>query len=117
MTDTHQGQQRPLPAAAGSRERPVLPTGALERTGRLALLPLRHAARTAASRPERVEAGSIALRALSLRCRDAYRPLTEAAGIAHMIRDTGWLSVYRTEASFAAAEEEFALQRRRGVVR
>jgi len=32
-----------------------------------------------------------------------------------MIRDTGWLSVYRTEASFAAAEEEFALQRRRGV--
>jgi len=25
-----------------------------------------------------------------------YRLLTEAAGIAHMIRDTGWLSVYRT---------------------
>ena len=69
----------------------------------------------AASRPDRVEASSIALRELSLRCRDAYRPLTEAAGIAHMIRDTGWLSVYRTEASFAAAEEEFALQRRRGV--
>ena len=37
----------------------------------------------------------MALRELSLRCRDAYRPLTEAAGIADMIRDTGWLSVYR----------------------
>jgi len=49
MTDGHQVQQRPLRAAAGSRERPVLPTGALGRTGRLALLPLRHAARTAAS--------------------------------------------------------------------
>jgi len=47
MTDGHQRQQRPLGAAAGSRERPVLPTGALGRTGRLAMLPLRHAARTA----------------------------------------------------------------------
>ena len=35
--------------AVGSRERPVLPTGALRRGGRLAVLPLRHAARTAAS--------------------------------------------------------------------
>ena len=49
MTDGHQGQQRPLPAV-GNRERPVLPTGALGRTGRLALLPLRHAVRTAARR-------------------------------------------------------------------
>jgi hypothetical protein len=49
MTDGHQVQQRPLPAAVESRERPVLPTGALRRTGRLALLPLRHAARTAAA--------------------------------------------------------------------
>ena len=49
MTDIHQGQQPPLPAAAGSRERPVLPTGALGRTGRLAMLPLRHAVRTAAA--------------------------------------------------------------------
>jgi predicted unusual protein kinase regulating ubiquinone biosynthesis (AarF/ABC1/UbiB family) len=64
MTDIHQGQRRPLPAAAGSRERPVLPTGALGRTGRLATLPLRHAARTAAaaSRLPRTGADQIAAR-------------------------------------------------------
>src|SRR5690242_8765029 len=39
-----------LPArAVGQRERPVLPAGGLRRTGRLAVLPLRHAARTAAA--------------------------------------------------------------------
>jgi D-amino-acid dehydrogenase len=69
----------------------------------------------AASRPSRVEAISIALRELSRRCRAAYVPLTEAAGISDMIRDTGWLSVYRTEDSFAAAAEELDLQRRRKV--
>ena len=47
MTDGHQRQQRPLRAAVGSQERPVVPTGALRRTSRLAVLPLRHAARTA----------------------------------------------------------------------
>jgi hypothetical protein len=31
MTDGHQVQQRPLPAAVESRERPVLPTGALSK--------------------------------------------------------------------------------------
>jgi D-amino-acid dehydrogenase len=69
----------------------------------------------AASRPSRVEAISIALRELSRRCRAAYQPLVEQAGIADMIRDIGWLSVFRTEDSFAAAEDEFDLQRRRGV--
>src|ERR1700761_2720983 len=49
MTDGHQRQQRPLRAAAESQERPGVPTGALRRTSRLAGLPLRHAARTAAA--------------------------------------------------------------------
>jgi hypothetical protein len=49
MTDGHQRQQRPLRAAVESQERPVVPTGALRRTTRLAVLPLRHAARTAAA--------------------------------------------------------------------
>ena len=45
MTEGH-----PLPIrAASQRERPVLPAGGLRRTGRLAALPLRHAARTAAA--------------------------------------------------------------------
>src|SRR5579862_6869425 len=64
MTDGHQGQQRPLQAAAAVRERPVLPTGALRRTSRLAALPLRHAARTAAaaSRLSRTATGQVAAR-------------------------------------------------------
>ena len=49
MTDGHQRQQWPLRAAVGSQERPVVPTGALRRTSRRAVLPLRHAARTAAA--------------------------------------------------------------------
>src|SRR5258705_1785020 len=49
MTDGHQRQQRPLRAAGVSQERPVVPTGALRRTSRLAVLPLRHAVRTAAA--------------------------------------------------------------------
>lgn len=69
----------------------------------------------AASRPSRVEAISIALRELSLRCLAAYKPLTEAAGISDMIHHTGWLSVYRTEESFAEAAAEFDLQRRRKI--
>jgi predicted unusual protein kinase regulating ubiquinone biosynthesis (AarF/ABC1/UbiB family) len=58
MTDGHRRQQRPLPAAVGSRERPVLPTGAFGRTGRLAMLPLRHAARTAAAAGRLSRAGA-----------------------------------------------------------
>jgi predicted unusual protein kinase regulating ubiquinone biosynthesis (AarF/ABC1/UbiB family) len=54
-----------LPArAVGQRERPVLPAGGLRRTGRLAALPLRHAARTAAAatRLSRVAADQVAAR-------------------------------------------------------
>ncbi len=69
----------------------------------------------AASRPDRVEDISKALRELSLRCVAAFKPLTEAAKIGDMIRDTGWLSVYKTEASFKHARDEFELQERRGV--
>ena len=74
MTDGHQGQQRPLQAAAGSRERPVLPTGALGRTGRLAMLPLRHAARTRRGRQPAVPG----------RCRPGRRPDRRAG-----VRDPG----------------------------
>ncbi len=63
MTDGHQGQQRPL-GAVGSRERPVVPTSALGRTSRLAMLPPRHAARTAAaaSRLSRAATDQVAAR-------------------------------------------------------
>jgi predicted unusual protein kinase regulating ubiquinone biosynthesis (AarF/ABC1/UbiB family) len=49
MTNVYQRPQRPLEAVTDSKERPALPTGALRRTGRLAMLPLRHAGRTAAA--------------------------------------------------------------------
>jgi predicted unusual protein kinase regulating ubiquinone biosynthesis (AarF/ABC1/UbiB family) len=56
---------QPLPTqAAGQRERPVLPAGGLRRTGRLAALPLQHAARTAAAatRLSRMAADQVAAR-------------------------------------------------------
>ena len=64
MTDGYQRQQRSLEAAVGGQERPVLPTGALRRTSRLAMLPLRHAARTAAaaSRLSRAATDQVAAR-------------------------------------------------------
>src|SRR5712692_2756197 len=59
-----EGDAWPSRAAAGHREQPVLPTGGLWRTGRLAALPLRHAARTAAAatRLSRAAADQIAAR-------------------------------------------------------
>jgi predicted unusual protein kinase regulating ubiquinone biosynthesis (AarF/ABC1/UbiB family) len=48
MIDGNPRTQRPS-AGPGIVERPVLPTGTLRRSGRLAVLPLRHAARTAAA--------------------------------------------------------------------
>jgi len=64
MTDGHLRPQRPLEAATQRKERPVLPTGALRRTSRLAVLPLRHAARTAAtaSRLSRAASDQVAAR-------------------------------------------------------
>jgi len=64
MTGGDRSQQRSLAAAAGSQERPVLVTGALWRTGRLAMLPLRHAGRTAAAASglSRAAGGQVAAR-------------------------------------------------------
>src|SRR5215831_8089689 len=62
MTDRQPRQHQT--EAAGILERPVLPTGALRRTSRLAALPLRHAARSAAaaSRLSRVAGDQVAAR-------------------------------------------------------
>lgn len=68
-----------------------------------------------ASRRERVETISVALRSLVAPAMDAYRPLIEAAGVADMFRPTGMLMVFETEAKFAAFADDLALQLRRGV--
>ncbi len=62
MTDSQPHQRETGPAAGW--ERPVLPTSGLWRTSRLAALPLRHAARTAAaaSRLSRATRGQVAAR-------------------------------------------------------
>src|SRR3546814_5555569 len=68
-----------------------------------------------ASSPARVEAASIALRALLKGAMAAYDPLLEAAGIRDMIRRSGWVSVYETEAGFRSYASKLEMQRRRGV--
>jgi predicted unusual protein kinase regulating ubiquinone biosynthesis (AarF/ABC1/UbiB family) len=64
MTDRHRRQPWAPGTAVRLQERPVLPTGGMRRTGRLALLPLRHAGRTAAaaSRLSRAAGGQVAAR-------------------------------------------------------
>jgi D-amino-acid dehydrogenase len=68
-----------------------------------------------ASSPRRVEAISIALRPLLTQAVESYVPLLKSAGLEDMLRRTGWLGVYESERKFAAAQADFALQRRRGV--
>jgi D-amino-acid dehydrogenase len=68
-----------------------------------------------ASTPRRVEEISLALRPLLVQAVDAYLPLLESAGVADMLRRTGWLCVYESGRTFAAAQGDLALQRRRGV--
>lgn len=68
-----------------------------------------------ASSPKRVEEVSIALRQLLRGALAAYDPLLEAAGIRDMIRRSGWVAVYETEAGFRSYQSKLELQRRRGV--
>jgi D-amino-acid dehydrogenase len=68
-----------------------------------------------ASSPRRVEEISIALRALTAPALDSYGPLLKSAGAEEMIRRTGWLVVYETDAKFRGAEGDLEYLRRRGV--
>ncbi|HMA15257.1 MAG: NAD(P)/FAD-dependent oxidoreductase [Bacteroidota bacterium] len=68
-----------------------------------------------ASSPARVEEVSIALRALLTGALAAYDPLLEAAGIRDMIKRSGWVCVFETEAGFRGYQAKLELQRRRGV--
>ncbi|MCH7794855.1 MAG: FAD-dependent oxidoreductase [Proteobacteria bacterium] len=69
----------------------------------------------AASRPKRVEQISIALAALLAGSFAAFDRLLAAADAADMLRRTGWLCVYETEAGLEAYRPMLELQRRRGV--
>ena len=69
----------------------------------------------AASSTRRVEEISIALAALSEGALAAYTPLLAQADAKDMIRRTGWVNVYESEAGFRRYAPILELQRRRGV--
>ncbi len=69
----------------------------------------------AASRPARVEEISIALASLLGRAAGSYRDLTAATGAEDLLRPTGTIFVYTTEAGFEAARFAHDLRRRRDI--
>ena len=69
----------------------------------------------AASRPARVEAIAGALKPLLGAAIEAWLPLLEMAGATEMLRRTGWLTLYESDASFRKAQWGLDLQRRLGV--
>ena len=79
MIDGNPHAQRPS-EAGGGWERPVLATGTLRRSSRLAVLPLRHAARTAAaaSRLSRAATDQVAARTAE----HVFATLGELKGVA-----------------------------------
>jgi D-amino-acid dehydrogenase len=69
----------------------------------------------AASKPERVEEISIALRSLMLQAMAAHKTLAKEAGEPEILRETGWLAIFETEKKFKAYQWDLDLQQRRGV--
>lgn len=69
----------------------------------------------ASARPDRVEATSKVLAGFLAHAIDTYRPLIDAAGAQRLIRETGELYVYQSDAAFAAAQAGHEIRRRRGV--
>jgi D-amino-acid dehydrogenase len=69
----------------------------------------------AASKPERVEEISIALRAILTRALDVHKDLAKAIGEATMVRETGWLGVFESDKKFESYQWDLDIQKRRGV--
>lgn len=69
---------------------------------------------TAAARPARVQHIATALRALHERVFDCYAPLVRAAGCEHLLRQTGTLNVYRSEAALQASMSDWKIRMDRG---
>ncbi|HJU49573.1 MAG TPA: FAD-dependent oxidoreductase [Pseudogulbenkiania sp.] len=69
----------------------------------------------AASRPRKVAELTHAMATLLNRVNDDYAPLIERAGIAHLWRRHGALTLYRSEAEFDAAEAAWHTKRVHGV--
>jgi D-amino-acid dehydrogenase len=69
----------------------------------------------AASKPERVEEISIALRSILLQATEVHRDLARAINEASMLRETGWLGVFESDRKFESYQWDLELQKRRGV--
>lgn len=69
----------------------------------------------AAAAPERVEKIADALRALHRPTFDCYAPLVKDAGCEDLIRRTGTMFAFRSEAALRGSEREWKLRRDRGV--
>ena len=68
-----------------------------------------------AGRKTRVEKIADALHPLLTRAYDAHRELAALSGTDNLVRPTGWLKVYETEAGFAATRYERELMAARGI--
>lgn len=69
----------------------------------------------AASGEKKVEQISIALRSILLGALPAHKELAELAGQSMMIKETGWLGIFESDAKFESHKFDFELQKRRGV--
>ncbi len=69
----------------------------------------------AASRPQRVEAISIALRNLLTLALAAHKELLADLAMPQFVRETGWLTLFESEERFRDYRWDLDLQRRRGV--
>jgi len=69
----------------------------------------------AASKPERVEEISIALRSILTRATAVHKDLAAAMGEATIIKETGWLGVFESDKKFESYQWDLDLQKRRGV--
>lgn len=67
-----------------------------------------------AARPQRIAPIADALRALHKQVFDCYAPLLKDASCEHLIRRTGNLVVYETEAAFNSSRNEWAMRSDRG---
>lgn len=66
------------------------------------------------ARPARIEQIADGLRALHRHVFECYAPLVEAAGCTDLLRRTGTLVVYRSEAAFAGSRRDWKLRTDRG---
>ena len=69
----------------------------------------------AASKPQRVEEISIALRSILTRATAVHRDLANAIGEATILKETGWLGVFESDKKFESYQWDLDLQKRRGV--